>query len=235
MKIIPVSIKFDGNTKDLQKLKFDLEKDGFPSSNFTPSRRSLILDFGVNGKGFEKLPICVRDAKQVRRNNFLPLLEKGGATNLENGKAQIVCGMKGEKLKPYHVDKSTAYFKEKEAVLISVENNGGENVSVRIESFKTEEKEYNIYGKRSLIFEGLCKKRWFDDDFSETIIVEEFLSLPYVILFFYFAVREAVRKSRCVGCKRIHYAETKHICGIGLPNIKMCSSGTQKNKLWCLC
>ncbi len=196
------------NIKDLQQLKWDLEKEEGISSCFT-QKKSLIAYTSINGKGFIKIPPCVRNIQFVEKTNFIPLEENGGTNNLGCGCGQIICGVKGEKLKPFFIKKSTARFLVKQAVMITAENNGTDVYDVKIECFKIEERENNVYGYRSLIFKGQCKKNWFNDDFPEMANQNELLEIPYYILFFYFAAREAIRKSRCRECKRPHYVDVQ--------------------------
>lgn len=203
---IPISFKFRGDFKALKKLELALEgEEGIPSH--LTRNESLMSYASINGKGFFRIPPCVHKIKNIQRvKTFILLEEKGGAISSNDGCSQIICGPKGQRIKPFLVKKSNARFLiEEQAIMIIAENNGSNNIAVRIESLKIKEEKNNVYGERLLIFDGNCKKEWFDDDFPEKGNYLETMSIPHNILFYYFPVREAVRKSRCVGCKRPHY------------------------------
>ncbi|MDD5013098.1 MAG: hypothetical protein PHI45_03375 [Candidatus Pacebacteria bacterium] len=206
-RYIPVSTALSlKDPKSLRKMAVDLEKE--EGVQTIVKEGYLIFYTNVNGKGYFKIPPCIKNTEGVRCNNFLLLEEKGGA-NKTGGSATIVCGNKGEKIKPFQIKAGTARFVQKSAVLITAENNGTDIYAVKIESLKIseEEKKGTIQTHRSLIFEDSVKKIWFDDDFIGIGSYEDTISIPNEILTFYFAVREAVRKSRCVGCKRPHYVK----------------------------
>ncbi len=194
-----VSVRITGEKTALKKLKRELADSYFTESGF------LMVRFSVNGKGFMELPSCIHNTYHTTSL----FLEENGGGNCQGGYGQIVCGTEGEAITPFFIKKSTACFLvREEAVLISAKNNGGSDIAVKIERFdRIEEKDGIVYGNKSLVFEGCCNKKWFEDDFPETGNLNELLSIPYYVLFFYFATREAIRKSRCNNCKRPHYVK----------------------------
>lgn len=202
MQDISLKIKFR-SLKDLKGLKIELEKvEGLPSE-LDRNLRCLLVHTSINGKGFMNIPQSLCN-DSIKHDDFLRLKEKGGG---DYHAGQIICGVKGEILEPLYWTRNEATFLAKEAVQINAVKNNGK-LSIKIQQIKLFPEKGKLCIKENTIFEGLCDEKWFDDRFSENANPIELLAIPESILFFYFPAREAVRKSRCVNCHRLHYADT---------------------------
>ncbi|MFA5087318.1 MAG: hypothetical protein WC470_03405 [Candidatus Paceibacterota bacterium] len=203
MQEISLKIK-NTNLKVLKGLKIDLEKiEGLPSE-LDRNMRCLLVHTSINGKGFMNIPRSLCD-DSIKHDDFLRLKEKGGG---DYHAGQIICGVKGEILEPLYWTRNEATFLAKEAVQINAVKDDGK-LSIKIQQIKLFPEKGKLCIKENTIFEGLCDEKWFEDRFSENTNQME-LAIPWPILLFYFPVREAVRKSRCDNCHRLHYADTSN-------------------------
>jgi len=175
-----VIAKLKKGGKDLVNL---LEKEEMIQAKLI--KTGVLVPLSANKEGIYTIPLSIRDKKPYI---FLSLEESGG-NNGGIGFGQIVCGNEGERLRPFYVKNSVGRFNvtDKAAVVCAHSGNGGVT-SLTIETHRIQRNNSNVVIKKNQVWRGKNSK------------------LPKYLSQFERAAEAAVRKSKCSGCKHLHFS-----------------------------
>lgn len=174
-----VIAKLKKGGKDLINL---LEKEEMIQAKLI--KTGVLVPLSANKEGIYTIPLSIRDKKPYI---FLSLEESGG-NNGGVGFGQIVCGNEGERLRPFYVKNSVGRFNiaSKAAVVCAHSDNGGVT-KLTIKTYRVQMNHSNVVIKKNQAWRGKNSK------------------LPEHLSRFKRAAEAAVRKSRCPGCKHLHF------------------------------
>jgi hypothetical protein len=174
-----VIAKLKKGGRDLVNL---LEKEEMIRARLT--KTGIVVPLSANKEGVYRIPLSIRDKKPYI---FLSLEESGGS-NGDAGFGQIICGSKGERLRPFYIKDSLGRFiVANKAAIICAWSINRDIVNLTIETHSIQRNNSNVVIKNNQVWKGKNSK------------------LPEHLSQFERAAEAAVRKSKCPGCKHLHF------------------------------